>query len=124
LPKPLLGPEYWEVYRQTLADFIAGREPSRSSAIGAERTKAGTVAAAFVTYTGSAAFKNGLSESTQRVHFNILSRWRDQWGDRRPKDLQRRHVVDWINERSGTPAAAEVFLKVLRRLCSIASRSA
>jgi site-specific recombinase XerD len=116
LPEPLLGPEYWEAYRAALADYIAGREPGRRSEVGAERTKPGTVAAAFIAYTGSAAFKNGLADSTQKVHFNILSRWRDQWGDRRLSQLQRRHVIDWLNERAETPAAAQVFLKVLRRL--------
>jgi hypothetical protein len=116
LPEPLLGPEYWEPYRAALADYIAGREPTRRSEIGAGRTEAGTVGAAFVAYTGSAAFKNGLSQSTQKVYFNILSRWRDQWGDRRLKHVQRRHVVDWINERAETPAAARNFLKALRHM--------
>jgi integrase len=116
LPKPLLGPEYWEAYRAALGDYIAGREPGRRSEIGAERTKPGTVAAGFVVYTGSASFKNDLAPSTQSVHFNILRRLRDQWGDRRLKQLQRRHVIDWVGERAETPAAAQVFLKALRRM--------
>jgi hypothetical protein len=69
------------------------RQPGRRSEIGAERTKPGTVAAGFVVYTGSASFKNDLAPSTQSVHFNILQRLRDQWGDRRLKQLQRRHVI-------------------------------
>lgn len=47
---------------------------------------------------GSASFRNGLAASTQAVHRNILARWRDQWGDRRLKDLQSRHEVDWLDE--------------------------
>jgi integrase len=116
LPEPLLGREYWDAYRAALADFIAGREPGRRSEIGAERTKPGTVAAAFIAYTGSAAFKNGLTESTQQVYRNILSRWRDQWGDRRLGQLQPRHVVEWVDERADTPAAARNFLKALRHM--------
>src|SRR6516162_1215986 len=116
LPEPLLGPEYWEAYRAALADYIAGREPARRSEIGAGRTQPGTVSAAFVAYTCSAVFKNGLSKNTQKVYFNILSRWRDRWGDRRLKHVQRRHVVDWIDERAETPAAARNFLKSLRHM--------
>jgi hypothetical protein len=116
LPSPLLGPEYWEAYRDALADFVAGREPAARSQIGAERTKPGTVAAAFVAYTGSATFRNGLSTSTQRVHFNILRRLRDQYGQHRLKHLQRRHIAGWVEKRADMPAAAQVFLKVLRRL--------
>jgi integrase len=116
LPKPLLGPEYWEAYRSALADYIAGRDPTRPSQIGDERTRPGTVAAAFIAYIGSASFKNGLGESTQKVHLNILKRWRDQWGSRPLAQLQRRHVVDWVNERADAPAAAQVFVKVVRRM--------
>jgi integrase len=115
LPEPLLGEAYWEAYRAAQADYVAGRQVVRSD-IGADRTKAGSVGHAFVLYTGSASFKNGLATSTQSVHFNILSRWRDQWGDRQLRQLQRRHVVDWLNERVDTPAAAKVFPKVLRRM--------
>jgi integrase len=113
LPVPLYGAEWQEAYRTAVADYIAGREPSQRSQIGAERTKPGTFAAGFIVYTGSAKFKE-LRESTQRVHFNILSRLRDQYGDRRLNQLQRRHVIDWLNER--TPSAAEVLLKVVRRM--------
>ena len=114
LPPPALSEQWWEAYRAALAGDFAEREAQR--AIGAGRTRPGSVAAAFVAYTGSAAFKNGLAESTQAVHRNILARWRDQWGDRRLKDLQSRHVVGWLDERADTPAAAQVFLKVLRRM--------
>jgi hypothetical protein len=54
-------------------DFATHEKP----ATGAERTRPGTVGALYVTYVGSAAFKNGLALSTQAVHRNILSRWRD-----------------------------------------------
>lgn len=112
---PRTGPEWLEAYYAANADYIAGREPHRPSLVGAERVRPGTLAAGFVGYIGSASFKNGLAETSQRVHFNILSRLRDQWGDRQLKDLLPRHIVGWVDERAGTPAAAQVFLKVLRR---------
>jgi hypothetical protein len=113
LPPPPLSEQWWEAYRAALAGDFATRDAQR--AIGAERTRPGTVGALYVVYVGSAAFKNGFAESTQAVHRNILSRWRDQWGHRRLRDLQPRHVVGWLDERADTPAAAQVFLKILRR---------
>jgi integrase len=115
LPEPLLGPEYWEAYRRALADYVAGHEPARSE-IGAERTKPGSVASAFVIYTGSTNFTKELRASTQRVHFNILKRWSDAWCDHPLHHIERRHVIRWVEERAETPDAAAVFLKVLRRM--------
>jgi integrase len=116
LPKPLLGREWWEAYRTALADYITGREPGHRSEIGAARVKPGTVAHAFVLYTTSTKFRNELAESTRRWHFNILSHWRDQWGDRRLAHLQRRHVENALEGYADTPAQAAKFLKALRRM--------
>jgi integrase len=116
LPLPLLSAEWWEAYRTALADDIAGRETRQRSAIGAERTKPGSVASAFAAYTGSAIFKNDLAGSTQRWHFNILAHWRDDWGDRRLAHLQRRHVHSAVEQYAATPAQAAKFLKALRRM--------
>jgi hypothetical protein len=73
LPPPL-SERWWDAYRAALAGDFATRE---ERAIGAERTRPGTVAALYVAYVSSAAFRSGLAESTQAVHRNILSRWRD-----------------------------------------------
>ena len=47
LPYPLLGPGFWDTYREAFADYIAGREPGARSQVGSARTKAGTVAGCF-----------------------------------------------------------------------------
>jgi integrase len=114
LPLPLLGPEWWEAYRTAFADYEAGRRPT-PSVIGAERTKPGTVAAAFVTYTGSTSFRNKLAASTQRWHINILRHWRDDWADRRLAHLERRHVQQTVGHYA-SPVQAKKFLKALRRM--------
>jgi site-specific recombinase XerD len=116
LPLPPLSEEWWASYRATLADTIAGREPGARSEIGASRTKPGTVAAAFVTYVGSASFKLDLARNTQRGHLSVLRQWRDQWGEHRIGHLQRRHVVAWVAEKADTPAMAKIFLRALRRM--------
>jgi len=88
---------------------MAGREPGGRSEIGAERTKAGTVAAGFVVYTGSTTFQSGLAPSTRQVHFRILRHWRDEYGSHRLQHLQRRHVVAWVEEKAATPGTARDF---------------
>lgn len=120
LPYPLLGPEFWEAYRQALADYVAGRAPGGRSRIGDSRTRAGSVASAFAAYVDSAGFKTGLSESTRRNHFRILRLWVDEFGEHRLSDLQRRHVAQWVDEKGETPASARDFLKALRRLLQYA----
>jgi integrase len=116
LPEPLLGPEWWEAYRAALADYIAGREPGAQSKIGASRTKAGTVAAAFAIYAGSANFTTGLAESTRKAHFRLLRHWADEYGEHRIRHLQRKHVAQWVAEKVVAPASAREFLKSLRRM--------
>lgn len=116
LPEPVLGPEWWERYRGALADFLAGREPGARSKIGAARTQAGTVSHGFVIYTGSANFTNELAPSTRQVHFRILRRWTDVYGDYRLKHLQRHHVAGWVEKKAATPGAARDFLRALRRM--------
>jgi integrase len=116
LPYPLLGPKYWEAYRSALADYIADREPGARSQIGADRTKPGSFRAAFIAYTSSATFKVDLAPSTQRAHLNILRRIVDESGEYPIRPLQRRHVANMVERRAETPAAAQVFLKVLRRM--------
>jgi integrase len=116
LPEPSLGPAWWEAYHAALANFLAGREPGVRSKIGATRVQSGTIAAAFVVYTGSASFKTGLSESTQKAHFRILRAWVDLWGEHRIRHLRRQDVARFVAEKSETPAAAREFLKALRRM--------
>jgi integrase len=116
LPEPALGPAWWETYHATLADFLGGREPGARSKIGANRVLSGTVAAAFVVYTGSANFRVQLSESTQKAHFRMLRAWVDLWGEHRIGHLRRADVARFVAEKSATPAAAREFLKALRRM--------
>jgi integrase len=102
--------EFMEAYRAALA----GEAPRL--AIGASRTRPGTINAAVVAYYGSVAFLN-LASSTQNVRRNILERFRTAHGDKRLATLERRHISDMIAAKAATtPAAAQVLLKVIRAL--------
>jgi integrase len=111
LPRPPLSDDWWQAYRAFLAGDLAKAEETRQ--VGAERTLPGTVSALVVAYLTSADYA-ALAPVTKANRRNILDRWREQWGDRRLKDLQARHVVGWLDERRDTPAAAQNFLKALK----------
>jgi integrase len=115
LPKPPLSDEWWDAYRALLAGDFAKAAERRQ--VGAERTLPGTVSALVVAYLTSAPYA-ALAPVTKANRRNILDRWREQWGDRRLKDLQTRHVVGWLDERRDTPAAAQNFLKALKAAAS------
>ena len=55
-------------------------EPRKRIEIGAERTKAGSVSAAVVTYLNSVDFA-GLAVGTRRVRRHLLDRFRAQFGE-------------------------------------------
>ena len=105
----LFSEQFW-------VDYQAAQADAPRPEIGASRTKPGTVAAAIVAYYGSVPFLN-LAGSTQNVRRNIVERFRADHGDKRIVSLQRRHIAEMVAERAATtPAAAQVFLKVLRAL--------
>src|SRR5262245_9467328 len=56
--------------------------------IGSDRTKAGTINAAIVSYLGSAAFA-GLAQATRQMRRRVLERLRKTDGDKRVALLQR-----------------------------------
>lgn len=98
--------EFMAAYRTALA---GGRLLSAGAA------KPGSVAAAVASYLGSVRFLS-LKPSTQQARRRILERFREQHGDKPIALLGRQHVERMIAAKSATPAAAQVFLKVLRSL--------
>jgi integrase len=80
--------------------------------LGASRTKAGTVNAALVSYYQASAFKDGLSESSQRMRRAILERFREAHGDKRIALIHKKALQAILNKKS--PAAASNWRKALR----------
>jgi integrase len=79
--------------------------------IGANRTKAGTVNAALVSYYQSTAFK-ALAGSSQTMRRAILERFREEHGDKRIALVHKKAIQTILNKK--TPAAASNWRKALR----------
>ena len=110
LPLPGLpwSPQFMAAYEAVLAE-------APRVAIGAWRTRPGTVAAAVAGYFGSAAFAMG-AETTRRTRRQILEKFRAEHGDKGIGTLGRAHVERMVSARAATPGAALNFLGALRAL--------
>lgn len=88
----------------------AGERPKVE--LGAGRTKPGTVNAALVSYYQSSAFRDGLTESSQKMRRAILERFREAHGDKRVALMTQTALQNIINKK--TPAGALNFRKAMR----------
>lgn len=110
---PLRGHPGSEQFMEDYAAALAGAPAP--IAIGASRTKPGTVNAAVVAYYGSDLY-SALAAGTKKMRRYHLERFRKEHGERRIAMLQRDHVGRMIAARSSTPAAARSLMKALRGL--------
>src|SRR5215813_3357127 len=109
LREEFLSPAWWSEYERAKAGT------PRPEA-GADRIKPGTFNAALAGYYQSVQYL-GLKPSTRSVWRGILEHFRADFGDALIIHLKRRHVVYLVARKASTaPAAAGVFLKVLRSL--------
>lgn len=96
--------EFMDAYRAALA----GQTPL---AIGAGRTKAGSIGALIVAYYGSSVQFCSLGASTQRAYRNILERFRIEHGDKLVAGLQRNHINAMVADKVKKPTAANHWLR-------------
>jgi integrase len=87
--------------------------------IGADRAKAGTVAATVSMYLASVTFAD-LADETRRTRRNILERFREAHGDKRIASIEKKHVQALIDAKAATPSAARNLLAVIRLLMKFA----
>lgn len=85
------------------------------------RIPAGTIRALCVHYLQSPEYQ-GLAEATRTPRRRIIDKFVDEFGNLPAARLERQHVTRLISQRSGTPAAANELLKVLRVLYSHGQR--
>ncbi|WP_170352525.1 tyrosine-type recombinase/integrase [Ruegeria lacuscaerulensis] len=83
--------------------------------VGRTKSKPGTITALVASYYRTSDFTN-LSDVTKRTYRNILERFRKEHADKRVALLQRRHIQRLVNERAGTPSAANRLLRMIRIL--------
>jgi integrase len=93
--------------------------PEKPTDIGASRIIAGTVGAAVVGYLASGDFR-ALAASSQKKYRIVLNGLVRDHTDKRLALLQRRHVVQMLNARAATPAAARDLLRGLRLIVKYA----
>jgi integrase len=111
LPKP-----FSDAFKNAYAAAVAGEQPQASPVIGADRTKSGSVKAAFVIYRSSARFAE-LAPSTQTAHDRLLGHWVDDCGWCKIQDLRPQDVAVFVDDKAKTaPASAREFLKAVRRM--------
>ncbi len=110
------SPEFNEAYHAALSG-TSGIMPSA----GAGRTKTGSISALVVAYFSSPAFL-ALSAGTQRTYRLILEKFRNDHGDKPVALLTRQHVNAMLAQRTGTPAAANHWLRLVKALMVYAVR--
>ena len=115
LPGAWGSAEFQEAYKPALAGETAPRVE-----IGAERTKAGSVSAAVVTYLNSIDF-GGLAEATKHARRYELDRFREQFGELPLAGLTRPRIETIMAQKQ--PHPARNLLKALRAVVKIAMRS-
>lgn len=106
--------DFMAAYAQAAAEFSRAYPPSAAP-------KAGSFDALAVEYYQSPEFLL-LRESTRRTYRGIAERFRDEHGDKRVAQLERRHIQKFITEamRARGPHAANNLLKVLRVMLALA----
>jgi len=109
------SPEFMRAYEAA----IGNAEPM---VIGADRAKAGTVAATVGLMFVSVAFAD-LADGTQRVRRNLLERFREAHGDKRIATIERKHVQAMVDAKAATPSGARNFLSVIRLLMQFAIKA-
>jgi len=103
--------EFMEAYQAALAGVSA------PNAIGASRTKPGTMNAAIVGYYQSVAFRE-LASGTQRKYRHVLEHMRNEVGERQIAGLEQSLIVKRLSPLK--PAASRNWLKVIRALLDFA----
>lgn len=108
------SPEFMTAYEGALAGQALPRP-----AIGASRTKEGSIAALIVAYFCSPQFL-ALAPATQQTYRLILEKFRQEHGNKPLALLTRQHINAMLAQRVGTPAAANHWLRLVKALMAFA----
>jgi integrase len=115
---PLPGSPFSAEFEAAYRALLDG-SPEKPVNIGVSRMIAGTVGAAVVGYLASGDFRV-LAASSQKKYRIVLNGLVRDHADKRLAFLERRHVVQMLNARAATPAAARDLLRGLRLIVQYA----
>ncbi len=104
------SPDFMREYGAALDGIKTVRE-----AIGASRTKPGSVSALVVQYYRSPEFRS-LRPSTRQTYRGIIERFRSEFGDYPVRGLKRAHISAIIGAMNDRPQAANNLLRLLKML--------
>ncbi len=102
-----------------MAAYAAALDGAPKVEIGEARTVPGSVNAAIAAFYRSHTFTKN-KPVTQATDRNILEAFRARHGDKRIALMERRHVLNMLDEKAGKPAAQRNLLRVLRVLLGFA----
>jgi integrase len=117
-PVPLPGLPGSAEFNKAYADALAGQS-APAIAIGADRTKPGTIDALAVSYFKSAAFL-ALAPLTQSTYRTIIEAFRKEHGSKPVALLTRQHIEAMLARKVATPAAANHWLRLMKVLLRFA----
>jgi integrase len=86
--------------------------------VGASRNAHGSIAALIGTYAETHYFKNSLSPRTRQKHWQILQRFKNEFGPKPVGRIERKHMVAVLAKL--TPATQTVWVKALKPLFAYA----
>ena len=107
LPGEYGSPEFVRAY----SEAVAGR-PIHDS----QRLLKGTISALVVGYLSSSDYRL-LADNTKRTYRYHLERFRRANGDKSVRNITPQSLREKLDKLSGTPATANIFLKVMRAVC-------
>ena len=110
---PLPGLPGSAEFMQAYQEALTGQLPRPQ--IGANRTKAGSIAALVVGYFCSPQFL-ALAPATQQTYRLILEKFRNEHGDKPVALLTRQHINAMLAAKVVTPAAANHWLRLVKSL--------
>lgn len=103
-----------------LAAYEAARTGRAPAAPSVQRVAAGSFSFLVQAYYNSKEFKIEIGESWRNTQRRILDKLNKVIGDKPFASIQKRHVLDWLDARAETPAAANDLLKALKSLFKFA----
>jgi len=118
-PVPLPGLPGSAEFNKAYAEALAGQS-APPIAIGAKRIKAGTIDALAIAYLHSPEFVSIPSPITKATYRNIIEAFARGHGDKPLADLERKHIKAMLAGKAATPAAANLWLRLLKKLMRFA----
>src|SRR5262245_36937322 len=106
--------EFDAVYKAALS------EKSATADIGAKRIRSGTIHSLAIAWLHSPDFVTIPSQITKKTYRNVVEAFAREHGDKPLAELERKHIRAMLATKAQTPAAANLWLRMVKRLMKFA----